>query len=201
VANTQITGNIISSQITSVANTQITGNIASSQITSNPTLYGNVSVTGVIGVGGATPTSNGSGITFPATQSASSNANTLDDYEEGTWTPTITSGSGSITAYVVDNAAYVKIGYTVYISMQITITTVGTASGPMNYTLPFTSAGYQNAVYGREFAVSGYGIQGRINANLASGDAYSTTASNANLFVGGSGLQVTINGFFKNING
>ena len=79
VANTAITGNIISSQITSVANTQISGNIASSQITSNPTLYGNVSVTGVIGVGGATPSTSGSGITFPATQSASSNANTLDD--------------------------------------------------------------------------------------------------------------------------
>jgi hypothetical protein len=46
VANTKITGNIVSSQITSVANTQITGNITSSQITSNPTFYGNVSVTG-----------------------------------------------------------------------------------------------------------------------------------------------------------
>ena len=48
VSNTAITGNIISSQITSVANTQITGNITSSQITSNPTLYGNVSVTGQV---------------------------------------------------------------------------------------------------------------------------------------------------------
>ena len=64
VANTSITGNIISSQITSVANTQITGNIISSQITSNPTLYGNVSVTGVIAVGGATTSTSGSGISF-----------------------------------------------------------------------------------------------------------------------------------------
>jgi hypothetical protein len=37
-----------------------------------------------IGVGGATPSASGSGISFPATQSASSDANTLDDYEEGT---------------------------------------------------------------------------------------------------------------------
>jgi hypothetical protein len=42
-----------------------------------------------IGVGDATPSASGSGISFPATQSASTNANTLDDYEEGTWTPTI----------------------------------------------------------------------------------------------------------------
>ena len=90
VSNTAITGLVTAAQIATVANTQITGNIASSQITSNPTFYGNVSVTGAIGVGGATPTSNGSGITFPATQSASTNANTLDDYEEGTWTPVLT---------------------------------------------------------------------------------------------------------------
>jgi hypothetical protein len=37
-----------------------------------------------VGVGGATPAASGAGITFPATQSASTDANTLDDYEEGT---------------------------------------------------------------------------------------------------------------------
>jgi hypothetical protein len=46
VANTQITGLVTAAQIATVANTQITGNITSSQITSNPTFYGNVSVTG-----------------------------------------------------------------------------------------------------------------------------------------------------------
>ena len=48
-----------------------------------------VTASTTIGVGGATPSTSGSGITFPATASASSNANTLDDYEEGTWTPTL----------------------------------------------------------------------------------------------------------------
>ena len=38
---------------------------------------------------GATSPSSGTGIAFPATQNASSDANTLDDYEEGTWTPTL----------------------------------------------------------------------------------------------------------------
>jgi len=44
VANTNITGNIIASQITSVANTQITGNIIASQITSvaNSQITGNI---------------------------------------------------------------------------------------------------------------------------------------------------------------
>ena len=35
-----------------------------------------------IGVGNATPSASGAGITFPATQSASADANTLDDYQE-----------------------------------------------------------------------------------------------------------------------
>jgi hypothetical protein len=47
-----------------------------------------------IGVGGATAAASGAGITFPATISASSNANTLDDYEEGTWTPSYSASNG-----------------------------------------------------------------------------------------------------------
>ena len=149
VANTQITGNIISSQITSVANTQITGNIASSQITSNPTFYGNVSVTGAIGVGGATPTSNGSGITFPATQSASSDANTLDDYEEGTWTPVITPGTGSITSYT-SSGTYTKVGRTVMCTITFSITNNGTGAGGCNLTgLPFTIVNGYSAIWRR----------------------------------------------------
>jgi hypothetical protein len=145
VANTQITGNIISSQITSVANTQITGNIASSQITSNPTLYGNVSVTGVIGVGGATPSTSGAGITFPATQSASSNANTLDDYEEGTWTPVIT-GSISVGSctYTAQDGTYVKIGTYVYFACDVRPSSTPTGTGILFITgLPYTAVNNQ----------------------------------------------------------
>jgi hypothetical protein len=47
-----------------------------------------LALSGNIGIGGATPSASGTGITFPATASASTDANTLDDYEEGTWTPT-----------------------------------------------------------------------------------------------------------------
>jgi hypothetical protein len=66
-----------------------------------------------IGVGGATPSTSGSGITFPATQSASSNANTLDDYEEGTWTPAYKQTDGTAISENTPNAStykYTKIG-------------------------------------------------------------------------------------------
>jgi len=53
----------------------------------------------------------GTGITFPATQSASSDANTLDDYEEGTWTPT-SPGGGYVFSTV--SGKYTKIGNRVF---------------------------------------------------------------------------------------
>ena len=138
--NSIATGNITSALIASIANTQITGNIISSQITSNPTLYGNVSVTGVIAVGGATPSTSGSGITFPATTSISTNANTLDDYEEGTFTPTVTASSGSVT-YGAQEGRYTKVGQVVTCTfwVQTTGSTLSGASVLMNG-LPFAQA-------------------------------------------------------------
>ena len=79
-----------------------------------------------IGVGNATPAASGAGITFPATQSASSDANTLDDYEEGTWTPVLdsqTAGTGRVTT--VNEATYTKIGRLVTISADIEMGTLG----------------------------------------------------------------------------
>ena len=73
-----------------------------------------------IGVGGTTPSTSGAGISFPATQSASSDANTLDDYEEGTWTPVIegTTTSGTAT-YVTRNAKYTKVGRQVTLNTYV----------------------------------------------------------------------------------
>jgi hypothetical protein len=90
-----------------------------------------------IGVGGATPATSGSGISFPATASASSDANTLDDYEEGTWTPAMTSGGSSVT--LVDaTGKYRKVGSLVYIDAYMEISGTG-YTGDLNFTnLPFT---------------------------------------------------------------
>ena len=50
------------------------------------------------------------GITFPATQSASSDANTLDDYEEGTWTPYLSSDSTGAFTMSTQFGRYTKVG-------------------------------------------------------------------------------------------
>jgi hypothetical protein len=81
----------------------------------------------------------GPGIKFPATQVASADANTLDDYEEGTWTPTITAQVGSITTVVGQSGIYTKIGSRVIIEYYFQITDIGTASVAVGVSnLPFT---------------------------------------------------------------
>jgi len=98
---------------------------------------GNLDLKNNIGLGGSAATTSGTGITFPATQNASSNANTLDDYERGTWTPT-TAGdaTGAISGAVGE---YVKVGRMVYIRGYVTVTTNFTSNSLAG--LPFTPSG------------------------------------------------------------
>lgn len=52
-------------------------------------------------------------IPFPATQNASGDANTLDDYEEGTWSPIDSSGQG--LTLTTPSGTYTKIGREVFV--------------------------------------------------------------------------------------
>jgi hypothetical protein len=96
-----------------------------------------------LSVGSATPSTSGAGITFPATQSASTDANTLDDYEEGTWTATDLSGAS--LSFSSTTCRYTKVGRLVTLQIDnlgwpVTANTNATEIGG----LPFaagTSAG------------------------------------------------------------
>jgi hypothetical protein len=82
-------------------------------------------------------------IIFPVSQSASSNANTLDDYEEGTWTPALTtSGSGFSTTYTTQLGTYVKVGRLVTVWLNMVVgTKSASGSGYLQLTgLPFNIA-------------------------------------------------------------
>jgi hypothetical protein len=93
--------------------------------------------------------SSGTGIAFPATQSASSDANTLDDYEEGTWTMGVSFGGG--TTGITYNSSYVtgsytKVGNRVFISGVLVLTSKGSSTGSALLTgLPFTSSSSASA--------------------------------------------------------
>lgn len=85
-------------------------------------------------------------VAFPATQVPSADANTLDDYEEGTWTPTIQDDSRSDAedqAYTAQVGIYTKIGRVVYIECELATSSLGTLTTSENVViagLPFTSS-------------------------------------------------------------
>ena len=84
----------------------------------------------------------GTGITFPATQNPSSNANTLDDYEEGTWTPILTASSPPTgVTYNAQGGTYTKVGRMVTIVAGLNIASTGSGgSGELRVSgLPFAA--------------------------------------------------------------
>jgi hypothetical protein len=99
---------------------------------------GNTFSSGNIGIGGTTPTTSGTGITFPATQSASTDANTLDDYEEGTWTAT--DASGASLSFTSATHRYTKVGRLVSLQVdELTFPSTADGSAVLIGGLPFTA--------------------------------------------------------------
>jgi hypothetical protein len=111
-----------------------------------------VTETGQVGIG-VTPSAGkgclqlSSGINFPATQVASSDVNTLDDYEEGTWTIGLTFGGGSTGITTATNTGrYTKIGRQVTVSGNLSLSNKGSSTGIAEIQgLPFTIANANEA--------------------------------------------------------
>jgi hypothetical protein len=98
-------------------------------------------------------------------------ANALNDYEEGTWTPTHTGGSGTGS---FSDARYTKIGNTVHIYFAFSFSSGGGSMAISGF--PFNCNGNTVGI-GREDQTNGYGVYGRINAGDSTVYIYATQAS------------------------
>jgi hypothetical protein len=105
-------------------------------------------------------------IEFPATQNPSSNANTLDDYEEGTWTPAVNL-LGTIT-YGSATGRYVKVGSVVTIWATLICSSTNT-----------TQDGTAFQITGLPFACGGVDCPGPI---MITEGAIGTTSSGGHAF-------------------
>tara|TARA_R100000655_G_scaffold61361_1_gene99764 strand:- start:386 stop:1471 length:1086 start_codon:yes stop_codon:yes gene_type:complete len=77
------------------------------------------------------------GITFGSDTAA---ANALDDYEEGTWSPTFTGSSASGSqSYSYQNGFYIKIGHLVHAFFDMNISSSSGMSGAPQISLPVPS--------------------------------------------------------------
>lgn len=90
------------------------------------------------------------GIKFAPTQTPSSDVNTLDDYEEGTWTPAMTFGGNAVgLAHNQQTGRYIKIGRLVMVTFAIGISTKGSSTGTLFVGgLPFAAATGADEPYG-----------------------------------------------------
>ena len=106
----------------------------------------------------------GNGVDFSADPHASGMTSELfNDYEEGTWTPAVTSGTGTITS-VSTLGLYTKVGRVVTVSGYIKINNNGTGGGWLNVAgLPYVIGNY-----GGSTAVRSAGFGGHTNVVQAS---------------------------------
>lgn len=114
------------------------------------------------------------GVKFPATQVPSADANTLDDYEEGTWTPAIQgSVSNPTIGYDSQVGRYTKIGNLVYVTGYIQTNSRTGGSGDLRVTgLPFavTAASFQGGSI--LFYAINNGIVSQVIPNSGSGGTF-----------------------------
>jgi hypothetical protein len=127
-------------------------------------------------IGKTTATANGgdlqvsSGITFPATQVAKSDANTLDDYEEGTWNSTTSTSNNNGTFVTADSMRYIKVGRMVTLTGRLGWSTATGGTGEIQINgLPFTVENQVVAslLYFNMLSGSGETWLGRIDANTS----------------------------------
>jgi len=129
---------------TGVTTSTGTGNTV---LSAAPTLSGDVTLsTGNLIIG-----TSGKGIDFSITSHpAGMTSELLADYEEGTWTPTITGSVSEVgQVYATQDGTYTKIGRQVTLRLNVKLSTEGTFVGLLQISgFPFTAAVLPSAVNG-----------------------------------------------------
>jgi len=112
---------------------------------------------------------------FPATQNASADANTLDDYEEGNWSPVLLSNGGGTVSLGTGN--YVKIAKMVLVGIDaFNVSLSGLSAGDLLISgFPFTQSGPTTSV-------SFFNIAGALSATQGAALAYLISNTTAVLY-------------------
>ena len=180
--------------LTGTASININGTVGAT--TPTTVVATTVKASTTMGVGAATPSASGAGITFPATQDASTDANTLDDYEEGTWTPSV----GGTATYTAQDGIYTKIGRLVSVTFVMNMNLRGTGSTTTITGLPFAQISAANRSGGAvayyqglavnvlsvipviDGAVSSIFFSGSTTASATITDSLAIIGNNANIY-------------------
>ena len=135
----------------------------------------------------------GKGVHLGVTSATASNL--VDDYEEGTWTPSF----GGNTSYTARTGRYIKVGNKVFITGQVHINALGTGSNANMTGLPFTSvttvngnpAGTLNVNYYSNLAIAVIHIAGYVTSNSTTIYTIANVTANAT-------IQYNTGAFYQN---
>ena len=150
------------------------------------TAAGNVNIT----TGNVVIGTSGKGIDFSAVTggTGTATANVLNDYEEGTFTPSI----GGTATYTTQTGRYTKVGDRVFVTMRLTVLLVGTGSTDTISGLPFTVGSLASPVYVGYFAnlalspiyISGYANNASSTVTMTGVTTASATITNGFAVIG-----------------
>lgn len=161
------------------------------------TIAGNKTFTGTTALQALLDISNAAAgqVKFPAAQNASADANTLDDYEEGTWTPSI----GGTATYTAQAGTYTKIGRLVFITCQLGVDVIGTGSTFSISGLPVnaTASSSLSVANAQSLATAVVSLEARASVGtvLLAGYTAAATAPNT-LAILGNNTSITISGCY-----
>ena len=186
---------------TVTTNKLVNDSVTGAKIENNPTIAGNLTVSGTSTLTGNATASGTLTSTGLVTASAgvaiggTGSANTLDDYEEGTWTPTVNGLSGSASGYTTQIGYYIKVGQLVFAQFRFTLSNKGSISGnyaliqglPFNHSGSDGGSGMVNRFTNLANAVSSLGIElggsqpgsawlTKVSGTSTTSDTYVTTA-------------------------
>lgn len=112
-----------------------------------------------------------------------------------TWTPSVSSTTGTITTIGTVNARYLRRDWKLYFTILIPITTNGTGAGVVRATLPFVSRNVTQSwtAPGIETAVNGIMLRGLIAQNSTNLDIQNYDAT----YPGADGLTLSVSGWYE----
>lgn len=135
----------------------------------NTVQFNNLKIGGTEVINSNRQIQNITGIDFsPSSGTGTPSSNLLDDYEEGTWTPTLPSASTATISNIYGNARYTKIGNIVHAYFNIKIGT-NSDSNLLRVSLPFSSTNTQTGTT----ATEGVAILMYSTSTAARGNVYS----------------------------
>jgi hypothetical protein len=137
-------------------------------------------------------------IKFSSTPVSSTNPNTLDAYEESTWTPTFTN-FGTVSSFT---AQYTKIGRTVTFTLIVNISAAGSNASITRFTLPYAANAFTAfSIYVNNITAQALGgwYQALADSGTSVQLSYVPNGSSGNFCAGNfvNGTQIVISGSYN----